>query len=127
MSMDWHRVEGVGVSLDVPGGVVAATGEESDGAAVTFAGEEMRVILDASPFADSLTRYESYPEFEKHREEIDGEMLDVVCFRAPNGTRVVGARLRGVLTAVVHMGSRTEKQAALKVLRSIRFRKQGEK
>ncbi len=116
----WQRVDAAGVSLDVPAGVVTPAGEESDGTAVTFVGDQIRIILDASPFADLLTRYESHPEFETHREKIGDETLDVVSFRAPHLTRVVGARLPGRLTAVLHIGEDVEMETALKILRSIR-------
>lgn len=115
----WHRVQGPGVTLDVPAEVRPAPGQAGEGAAVTLTGHGVTVILDGSRFADPMSGYAGKPDYALTGDRIGGRPVDLVSFRTADGTRVVGTRL-DLLTAVVHLAPGLSDDIALRVLHSIR-------
>lgn len=117
---DWRTTRLAGVELDVPAELAPTDEQAIDGPAATLAGPNLRLSLDAGPFADPLTGYASKPGFERRLEDIGGEQAEVVSFADSDGTRVLAARLPGPLTAVVHAAPGVDPEVALRMLRSMR-------
>jgi hypothetical protein len=116
----WRRVTVAGVELEVPAELAPASEAALDGPAASFEAPGLRLLLDSSPFADPLTGYESRPEFARMEEQIGGVPAKIVSFRSDDGTRVIAARLPGLLTAVAHVAPDGDPELALRILRSIR-------
>jgi hypothetical protein len=85
----------------------------------SLVGPDLRLIVDQSAFADTLSEYDSRPGFNRRREQIAGESADVLSFRADDGTNVVAVRLSGGLTAVVHASPDVDTEVPLRILRSL--------
>lgn len=120
-SAQWRTVRGECVEIDVPPDMAMSAAQGIEGPVLDLASPGLRLIVDCSPFADPLTSYEPKPGFERRREMIDDRQADVVSFTADDGTRVLGARLPGEVTAVVHAAPGTDPAIALRMLRSIRL------
>lgn len=116
----WHRVQGPGITLDVPDEVRPAPGQAGEGGALTLTGQGVTVLLDGSPFADPMSGYAGQPDYERTGDRIAGQPVDLVSFRTADGTRVLGTRFDDVLTAVVHLAPGLSDDIALRVLHSIR-------
>jgi hypothetical protein len=117
---EWRTTRLAGVELDVPAELAPTDEQGIDGPAATLESPNLRLILDAGPFADPLTGYASKPGFERRLEDIGGEPAEVVSFAGENGARVLATRLPGPLTAVVHAAPGVDPEVALRILRSLR-------
>lgn len=117
---DWRTLQVAGLEIEVPPDVVPSSEVPIDGEAVVLEGPGIRVTLDRSPFADPLTGHNARPEFRQREERIGDRPAVVVSFRADGATRVVAARLPGLLTAVVRVAPGVDEEIALRMLRSIR-------
>jgi hypothetical protein len=117
---EWRTTRIAGVELDVPVELAPTDEQGLDGPAATLESPNLRLILDAGPFADPLTGYASKPGFERRQETIGGEPAEIVTFTDESGTRVLGTRLPGPLTAVVHAAPGVDPEVALRMLRSLR-------
>jgi hypothetical protein len=119
MGPPWASLRVAGVALDVPD-QLAPSGERSiDGSAAVLEGAGMRLTVDASPFADTLTRYTDKPGYEHWREAVGSHTADFVLFEE-EGIRTVAMNIPGRATAVVHLSAGAERDVALQILRSIR-------
>jgi hypothetical protein len=119
MGQPWTSLRVAGLALDVPD-QLAPSGERGiEGSAALFEGAGMRLTVDASPFADPLTRYADKPGYEHWREAVGSDTADFVLFEEA-GTRTVAVNIPGRGTAVVHITSDGDRGTALQILRSIR-------
>jgi hypothetical protein len=119
MSQPWSSVRVAGLALDVPAQLVPSDEAGFEGSAAVLEGADMRLTVDASPFADPLTRYEAKPGFEYWQEAVGSITADFVLFEE-EGTRTVAVTIPGRATAVVHQPADADKDVALQILRSFR-------
>lgn len=119
MSQPWSSVRVAGLALDVPAQLVPLDEAAFEGSAAVLEGAGMRLTVDASPFADPLTRYGAKPGFEHWQEPVGRATADFVVFEE-EGTRTVAVTIHGRATAVVHQPAGAPKDVALQILRSIR-------
>jgi hypothetical protein len=119
MEQGWSSFRLAGLALDVPSALAAAPGQAIEGSAAVLEGAGMRLTIDASLFADPLTRYAAKPGYEHWREAVGSQIADFVVFEE-GGTRTVAANIPGRATAVVHLPAGAQRDVALQILRSIR-------
>ncbi|MHC6594279.1 hypothetical protein [Arthrobacter sp. C152] len=119
MSQPWKSVRVAGLSLDVPAQLAHADEHGIEGGAAVLEGAGLRLTVDASLFADPLTRYGSKPGFEHWQEAVGSSTADFVLFEEA-GTRTVAVTIPGRATAVVHQPAGAPRDVALQILRSIR-------
>ena len=108
-----------GLALDVPAQLAPSEEHGIEGGAAILEGAGMRLTVDASPFADPLTRYADKPGYEHWQEAVASQSADFVVFEE-EGTRTVAVAIPGRATAVVHQSADAERDVALQILRSIR-------
>jgi hypothetical protein len=119
MEQGWSSFRLAGLALDVPSALAAAPGQAIEGSAAVLEGAGMRLTVDASLFADPLTRYAAKPGYEHWREAVGSQIADFVVFEE-GGTRTIAANIPGRATAVVHLPAGAQRDVALQILRSIR-------
>ena len=119
MEQGWSSFRVAGMALDVPSALAPAPGQAIEGSAAVLEGAGMRLTVDASLFADPLTRYAAMPGYEHWREAVGSQIADFVVFEE-GGTRTIAANIPGRATAVVHLSPGAERDTALQILRSIR-------
>ena len=119
MEQGWSSFRVAGLALDVPSALAPAPGQAIEGSAAVLEGAGMRLTVDASLFADPLTRYAAMPGYEHWREAVGSQIADFVVFEE-GGTRTIAANIPGRATAVVHLSPGAERDTALQILRSIR-------
>ena len=119
MEQGWSSFRVAGMALDVPSALAPAPGQAIEGSAAVLEGAGMRLTVDASLFADPLTRYAAMPGYEHWREAVGSQIADFVVFEE-GGTRTVAANIPGRATAVVHLPAGAQLDVALQILRSIR-------
>ena len=119
MEQGWSSFRVAGMALDVPSALAPAPGQAIEGSAAVLEGAGMRLTVDASLFADPLTRYAAMPGYEHWREAVGSQIADFVVFEE-GGTRTIAANIPGCATAVVHLPAGAERDTALQILRSIR-------
>ena len=119
MEQGWSSFRVAGLALDVPSALAPAPGQAIEGSAAVLEGAGMRLTVDASLFADPLTRYAAMPGYEHWREAVGSQIADFVVFEE-GGTRTIAANIPGRATAVVHLPAGAQRDAALQILRSIR-------
>ena len=119
MSQPWSSVRVAGLALDVPAQLVPTEEAAIEGSAAVLEGAGLRLTIDASPFADPLTRYGAKPGFEHWQEAVGSTTADFVLFEE-EGTRTVAVTIPGRATAVVHQPAGDPRDVALQILRSIR-------
>ena len=119
MSQAWNSVRVANLSINVPAQLAPADEQGIEGSAAVLEGAGLRLTVDASPFADPLTRYGSKPGFEHWQEPVGGTPADFVLFEE-EGTCTVAVTIHGRGTAVVHLPAGAERDVALQILRSIR-------
>jgi hypothetical protein len=135
MSADqqWHQIAvGQLLVFSSPVELSPASAQGIDSAVGEWHGTDLLVRTDYGLFADPLTGYQNRPNHQGFAESIDGQPASVVAFDQDDGTRFTGAHfydLRGVGAApnkltfvVISSGSRTAEEA-LRIIRSIRFRR----
>jgi hypothetical protein len=95
-------------------------------------GDDLVVRVDAGLFGDTLTRYRSKPNVRESDESIDGQRARVVTYDQPDGSRFTGAHFPDLqnaaggakkLTVVVISSGDRSADDALRIVRSIRFRR----
>ncbi|TLM74527.1 hypothetical protein [Pseudarthrobacter sp. NamB4] len=120
MGHRWNPFRVGGLELDVPE-QLAPSGEHGiEGSAAVLEGAGMRVTVEASPFADPLTRYQNKPGFEQWREALGGgDTANFILFEE-KGLRTVAVTIPGRATAVVHGSADEDRDVSLQILRSIR-------
>ena len=99
---------------------------------VVWHGEDLLVRTDYGLFADQLTGYQTRANRQAFEEAIDGQPARVVTFDQPDGSRFtavhfsdlgrLGAGPKKLTLVVISSGSRTTEEA-LRIVRSIRFRR----
>lgn len=119
MGQRWSSLRVAGLALDVPDVLAPSPERGIEGSAAVLEGAGMRLTVDASPFADPLTRYAAKPGYEHWREALGSQIADFVVFEE-GGTRTLAATIPGRATAVVHLPADVERDIALQILRSIR-------
>jgi hypothetical protein len=119
MEQGWSSFRVAGLALDVPSALAPTPGQAIEGSAAVLEGAGMRLTVDASLFADPLTRYAAKPGYEHWREAVGSQIADFVVFEE-GGTRTVAANIPGRATAVVHLPAGAQRDVALQILRSIR-------
>lgn len=119
MEQGWSSLRVAGLALDVPDLLAPSPEQGIEGSAAVLEGANMRLTVDASPFADPLTRYAEKPGYERWREAVGSQIADFVVFEEA-GIRTVAANIPGRATAVVHLPADADKDVALQILRSIR-------
>ena len=119
MEQGWSSFRVAGLALDVPSALAPAPEQAIEGSAAVLEGAGMRLTVDASLFADPLTRYAAMPGYEHWREAVGSQIADFVVFEE-GGTRTIAANIPGRATAVVHLSPGAERDTALQILRSIR-------
>ena len=119
MEQGWSSFRLAGLALDVPSVLAAAPGQAIEGSAAVLEGAGMRLTVDASLFADPLTRYAAKPGYEHWREAVGSQIADFVVFEE-GGARTIAANIPGRATAVVHLPAGAQRDVALQILRSIR-------
>jgi hypothetical protein len=119
MKQPWSSVRMAGLALDVPAQLAPSEEHGIEGGAAILEGAGMRLTVDASPFADPLTRYADKPGYEHWQEPVASQSADFVVFEE-EGTRTVAVTIPGRATAVVHQPADAERDVALQILRSIR-------
>ena len=119
MEQGWSSFRVAGLALDVPSALAPAPGQAIEGSAAVLEGAGMRLTVDASLFADPLTRYAAMPGYEHWREAVGSQIADFVVFEE-GGTRTIAANIPGCATAVVHLPAGAQLDVALQILRSIR-------
>ncbi|MBO1268368.1 hypothetical protein J1902_10335 [Arthrobacter sp. PO-11] len=119
MDPAWSTLRVAGVALDIPDELAPTDERGVEGGAAVLEGSKLRLTLDASPFADPLTRYTDKPGYEHWREIVGGLPADFVSFE-DQGTRIVATNIAGRATAVVHIPADADRSVALQILRSIR-------
>lgn len=119
MGQRWSSLRVAGLALDVPDVLAPSPEHGIEGSAAVLEGAGIRLTVDASPFADPLTRYAAKPGYEHWRESLGSQMADFVVFEE-GGTRTLAANIPGRATAVVHLPADVERDIALQILRSIR-------
>lgn len=119
MGQPWSSFRIAGLSLDVPDQLAPSPERGFEGGTAVLEGAGMRLTVDASPFADTLTGYADKPGFEHWREPLGGETADFVLFEE-EGVRTLAVKIPGRATAVVHQPATARQDTALQILRSIR-------
>lgn len=119
MGQPWNSFRVAGLVLDVPDQLAPSHEHGIEGGAAVLEGGGMRLTVDASPFADPLTRYANKPGYERWREALGNHIADFVLFEE-EGIRTVAVNIPGRATAVVHLPADAERDVALQILRSIR-------
>ena len=119
MGQPWNSFRVAGLVLDVPDQLAPSHEHGIEGSAAVLEGAGMRLTVDASPFADPLTRYANKPGYERWREAVGSLIADFVLFEE-EGIRTVAVTIPGRATAVVHLPAGADRDVALRILRSIR-------
>lgn len=119
MEQGWNSFRVAGLALDVPDLLAPSPERGIEGGAAVLEGAGIRLTVDASPFADPLTRYAEKPGYERWREAVGSNIADFVVFEE-GGLRTVAATIPGRATAVVHLPADADRDLALQILRSIR-------
>ena len=119
MEQGWSSLRVAGLALDVPSALAPAPGQAIEGSAAVLEGAGMRLTVDASLFADPLTRYAAKPGYEHWQEAVASQSADFILFEE-EGTRTVAVAIPGRATAVVHLPAGAQRDVALQILRSIR-------
>ncbi|MFP5367159.1 MAG: hypothetical protein ACLGIS_09950 [Actinomycetes bacterium] len=119
MGQRWNSLKVAGLALDVPDQLASSNEFGIEGGAAVLEGAGLRLTVDASPFADPLTRYAAKPGYEHWREAVGSNIADFVLFEEA-GTRTIAANIPGRVTAVVHQPADAPRDVALQILRSIR-------
>lgn len=119
MGQPWNSFRVAGLVLDVPDQLAPSHEHAIEGSAAVLEGAGMRLTVDASPFADPLTRYANKPGYQRWREAVGSQIADFVLFEE-EGIRTVAVNIPGRATAVVHLPAGAERDVALQILRSIR-------
>lgn len=119
MGQPWSSVKVAGLALEVPDQLAPSPERGIEGGAAVLEGAGIRLTVDASPFADPLTRYADKPGYEHWREDVGSEPADFVSFEE-EGIRTIAVNFPGRATAVVHTSAHAERGTALQILRSIR-------
>jgi hypothetical protein len=119
MGQPWSSLRVAGLALDVPEQLAPSHEHTIEGGAAVLEGAGIRLTVDASPFADPLTRYAAKPGYEHWQEDVGSGTADFVSFEE-EGIRTLAAAFPGRATAVVHLSPGAERDTALQILRSIR-------
>ena len=119
MGQPWSSLRVAGLALDVPEQLAPTPERAIEGEAAVLEGAGIRLTVDASPFADPLTRYTDKPGYEHWQEAVGSDTADFVSFEE-EGIRTVAANFPGRATAVVHLSGDAQRGTALQILRSIR-------
>ena len=115
----WRHLHFGNIELDVPAELATGSEQGIDGAAAILEGAGLRLTLDASPFADPLTSYESKVGYRSWYEAVGGRRQELMSFDSDDGGSVIAARFRGPVTVVVHVGPGADVEIAMQIIRSI--------
>jgi hypothetical protein len=120
MGQSWSSLRVAGLILDVPDQLAPSDERGIEGGAAVLEGACIRLTVDASPFADPLTRYANKPGYEHWQEVVGSDTANFVSFEE-EGIRTIAVNFPGRATAVVHLAADAERGTALQILRSIRI------
>jgi hypothetical protein len=129
----WHQIAaGDLLTFSSPVALTPASERGIDSDVGGWRGEGLQIQKDSGPFADPLTRYAKGPSSRSAEETIDGQPARVVAFDQADGSRFTavhfpnlpdaGADARKLTFVVISRGDRTADEA-LRIVRSIRFRR----
>lgn len=135
MSTDeqWHEIAvGQLLVFSSPVELTPASAQGIDSAVGEWHGDGLLVRTDYGLFVDPLTGYQNRPNRQEFEESIDGQPARVVAFDQADGSRFtavhfydlgrLGAAPRKLTFVVISSGDRTANEA-LRIIRSIRFRR----
>ncbi len=135
MSSDrqWHEITvGNLLVFSSPVELTPASTQGIDSAVGEWHGDDLLVRTDYGLFADQLTGYQKRANRQAFEEAIDGQPARVVAFDEPDGSRFtaahfhdlgrLGAGPKKLTFVVISRGSRSADEA-LRIIRSIRFRR----
>ena len=135
MSTDqqWHEIAvGQLLVFSSPVELTPASAQGIDSAVGEWHGDGLLVRTDYGLFVDPLTGYQNRPNRQEFEESIDGQPARGVAFDQADGSRFtalhfydlgrLGAAPKKLTFVVISRGDRTANEA-LRIIRSIRFRR----
>jgi hypothetical protein len=129
----WHDVPvGKRLTFSAPAALESTSARGVDTEFTELHGDDLTVRIDAGLFGDPLTRNKSKPNVRELDESIDGQRARVVSYDQPDGSRFTAAHFPNLenaaggakkLTFVVISSGDRSADDALRILRSIRFKR----
>jgi hypothetical protein len=129
----WREVRvGDTLTFSAPAGLEPTSARGMDTDFGEWRGHDLSVRVDAGLFVDPLTRYGSQPNVRALDESIDGQRARIVTFDQSDGSRFTAAHFpdlqdvaggsRKLTFVVISSGDRSADEA-MRIVRSIRFRR----
>lgn len=129
----WREVRvGDTLTFSAPSGLELTSARGMDTDFGEWREDDLLVRVDAGLFVDPLTRYGSQPNVRAFDESIDGQRARIVTFDQPDGSRFTAAHFPDLQNAaggskkltfvVISSGDRSADEA-MRIVRSIRFRR----
>jgi hypothetical protein len=125
MPRNWKYFRYGRLEFLAPAGVEPQNVAAIDSPANQYSGEGITIIVDTGPFADPLTRYQSYADYRHIGDQVGGRSANIISFSSSDGSHVFAARLTPddaeAITFAIYLKKGVSDEIALKILRSVRF------